>query len=369
MLLFASAQAAPLVVSVSEEIATGLGGGWGRAAPAESGWHFFWSAGGDYVRLPMTDDLTVTDRGRTPLTGHTDLIDHALTACPDGSWLHAASANVSAANDTAYVFRYDADFGLVGDALVDQDGSTAHNDLAVVCSGVVDGVAWGGQDPHFARIAADGSVEEIVALEGAPSLMGASLAWRADTLWAVNFGMDGTLQVSSYDADLQLLDQVEVAPDDGPRAYWGQGLLRVGQTWVLAHMARDDSEGWPLDLGDVYLSFYDDDWTLLERDQLSENPTSDGGMRPGLALDGDELLVLYDKDVQPRIYDVRLDLDALGPPDPDAEDDTGGGDATPGCGCTTPGAPPGISVIGLALLAHSRRRCVIQPPENRARTR
>ena len=248
MLLVPGALAAPLVVSASEEISTGLGGGWGRAAPADDGWHFFWSAGGDYVRLPMTDDLTVTDRDRDPLTGRSDLVDDAITACPDGTWLHAGSTTSATPNDGGATFRYDADFGLVGQGDLETDASTAHNDLAVVCSGVVDGVAYGGDAAWFARIEADGSPGEPVQLEGAPSFMGASLAWRQDRLWAVNFDRSGNLKVGTWDADLAYIEGWDVENEDDVRPYWGQGLLRVGSTWVLAHMARDDSAGWDLDL-------------------------------------------------------------------------------------------------------------------------
>ena len=351
MLLVPAASADSFVLSASEEMSTGLGGGWGRGARADSGWHFFWSAGGDYVRLAMSEDLTVEDRDRDPLTGRTDLVDHSITQCPDGSWLHAASTSGGTPNDGGRTFRYDADFQLVGDGALETDASVAHNDLAVVCSGIVDGVAYGGDQAFFARIGEDGAPETPVQLEGAPSFMGASLAWRNEQLWAVNFDRSGNLRVASWDEDLDLVEGWDVPADGDLRGYWGQGLTRVGQTWVLAHMARNDAEGWDLDYGDVYLSFYDNDWNLLERVQLSENTPPTGGMRPGLALDGDQLLVYYDKEVQPRLFDVELDLDAMGPPDPEADTGGPGGD----CGCAT-GGQPGIAAALLAFSVVLRRR-------------
>jgi hypothetical protein len=83
LLLSLSLAHAGVVIDVGEPVTLSMGGGWARAFPAdEGGWHFLWSAGGDYNVLPMGADLSVRDTDRTRLTGRTDLVDHGITRCP-----------------------------------------------------------------------------------------------------------------------------------------------------------------------------------------------------------------------------------------------------------------------------------------------
>lgn len=380
MLLFASlALAGPFVLSVSEEKPMGVGGGWARVFLNDddaTAWRFLWSAGGDYAMLPMGADLTVTDMGRTNLTGRTNLVDHGIARCPDGSFLHAASANLDTWNDSAYAFRLDADLVLTAESTIaERDGSTPHNDLAVVCTGVVDGVAFSGigTDPLFYPVAEDGTVGGVRYLEEGPQMMGGVMAWddERDVLLAINFDR-GQLRIARYDADLALVEVRDVpdATEGMLRGYWAQGLMRIGDTWMLAHMARDEADGWAADEGDLWLTFFDADWNVLDRAQITENTPPTGGMRPGIARRGDQLLVTYDKLVQPHLYDVRLDLAALGVVGaedsgfvPDDGDDTGdsggpvGTDPTPACGCVSGDAPAAAGLLGvLALLGVRRRR-------------
>jgi hypothetical protein len=360
----------PIVLSVGAEVSTGLGGGWARAWPEDDGsWRFLWSAGGDYVRLPMTADLVVTDRDRTALTGRTNLVDHAITRCPDdGSFLHAASANVDSYNDSAYAFRFDPDLGLTGETTIaERDTSRAHNDMTVLCSGPLSGVGFAERGGSvFFPIAADATLGAMVSLPDAPSLMGGAMYHEAesDTILVINFRFHGPLVVARYTTDLTLVEVTEI-PDavEAPlTGYWAQGLLRVGDVYVVAHMARDESRGWAADEGDVWLAFFDTDWNLLERRQISQNTPPTGGMRPGLARRGEQLLVFYDKQVSPYLFDVRLDLAAMGvegeEPDSgrsDVDDDSGGpGGDTEGCGCDTGAAP--LSGLGVLAALFVRRR-------------
>ncbi len=375
LLLAAVVSAAPLIVSVSEEHALGVGGGWGRIFQDDddaTAWRFLWSAGGDYVLLPMTPELTVSDTGRTPLTGRTNLVDHGITRCPDGSFLHAASANLDSFNDSAYTFRYDADLVLTAEAtLAERDAGTPHNDLAVICSGVVDGVGFSGiaGDPIFVPVDADGDVGAPVTLAGAAPLMGGSLHYEADsdTILAVNFEYDGTLKVARYTTDLDPVETLEIDATEGNlRGYWAQGLMRIGDVYLLAHMARDESAGWAADEGDVWLTLFDTDWNVLERVKVSDNAPPTGGMRPGIARRGDQLLVTYDKEVQPRLFEVRLDLAAMGVEGDedsgfvDGDDTAAGGDGKGGgggCGCASTDAPVGtLGVVGLLGMLVRRRR-------------
>lgn len=375
---FAEPTGAPIVLSVGDEIPTGLGGGWARAWPADDGttWRFLWSAGGDYVLLPMTADLTVTDVGRTRLTGRDNLIDHAITRCPDdGSFLHAASANLDSFNDSAYAFRLSPDLVLTNDTTIEERVPTRmHNDLTVLCSGPVSGVGFAqGSGSVFFPVAPDATLGEPVPLPEAAPLMGGAMYYEAetDTVLAINFRFHGPLVVARYTTDLTLVEAFEIADAvEAPlTGYWAQGLLRVGDVYVVAHMARDESLGWAADEGDVWLAFFDTAWNLLERRQVSHNTPPLGGMRPGLARRGDQLLVLYDKEVSPRLFDVRLDLAAMGVEGEegdsgrsDAADDSGLPQAEDAgaCGCDagTIGSTGAAPLTGLGLVAAfvARRR-------------
>jgi hypothetical protein len=406
----ALAKAAPFVTSVGAEQATGLGGGWARAFPDDAGWSLLWSAGGDFQRLPMAADLSVVDRDRTALTGRSDLVDHAIALCPDGTYLHAASASVDSPNDSAYAFRQAADFALTASATVEERSpGRPHNDMAVLCSPVGDGVAFGsmnGGHVDFFPLGDEATPGTPVTLEGAPTMSGGSLYYEAssDTILVINFDFAGELQIARYDTELRRIETITRDVVSAPlRGYWAQALLRVGDVYVLGHMARDDSAGFELDEGDVYLSFFDLDWNLLEQDRISRNVPPLGGMRPALARKGDQLLVLYDKDVQPMIFDVRLDLEALGvdtgvdsggtgadsggtgadsggtaadsggiDTDSGGPSDSGGapettvpkGDghaASDGCGCDSGAARAREGIVMLVLFALRRRRPPVPP--------
>jgi hypothetical protein len=365
------AAASSFVVSVGPEISLGVGGGWARIFPdGDDAWSLLWSAGGDYNRLPMTADLTVTDEHRIALTGRSNLIDHAIAPCPDGTWLHTASANLDAANDSAYAFRYAADWSLLASATIEERQDTRiHNDMAVLCDDAFQGVIFGergASDSSFFLLDADAAPTGPTTLEQSPPMSGGSFLHdpERDELLALNYDPFSTLFLTRYTPALAVVDAQQLEGVPAPlRGYWAQAVMRVGDVWIVAHMARDQSLPWSADEGDVWLSFYDTDWALLEQVQVSHNTPPSGGMRPGLARRGDQLLVSYDRDVQPRVFDVRLDLAALGADGVtggDTDADTGAGSAEgsgPGCGCGTGTPASGLAVL-LALAAWSRRRAI-----------
>ena len=131
------------IVSVGTEVVMPLGGGWARAFPADEGWNLLFAAGGDYNVLPMTDALTINDRDRRGIIGRTDLKDHAIARCPDGSFLHVGSANLHVDNDSAYADRLDESFNRVASGTVEEGNSARqHNDPALICAPVGEGVMY-----------------------------------------------------------------------------------------------------------------------------------------------------------------------------------------------------------------------------------
>jgi hypothetical protein len=355
MFLLPSAEAADIVVDVGADRAMGVGGNWARAfANGDGTWDFTWAAGGDYNVLPMGADLTVVDRDRVTLTGRDNLVDHAIVRCDDGTFLHAASGNVDTFDDSAWAFRYDADWGRIAEATLEERvGTRGHNDLPVLCSPVGDATAFleaSAHAPVLFWLGDDAAKTSEVTLADAPALTGGSLAWDPDTdlLVVVGTAQDGTVWIDTYDDALTRVDRVEVDLSTGDeRVYWPQATLRAGEHWLVAHMARDDGAGFSADEGNVWLAVFDLDWNLVQHVQVTDFSPPTGAMRPGLARDGDTLLVLYDVSVTPHLTPLTLDGGALGE-DPVVADEDEGIPPTRACGC-------GDGSAALLLLAVRRR--------------
>jgi len=324
-----AALAASHFASVGPDTALAVGGLWARAVPADDGWTFFWAAGGGYLRAPLSADLVLDERAKVELTGHTDLMDHRLVQCPDGTWLHHASAQRNAPGDTAFVFRYDADWGRIGEAVIVDTSTDIHtNDMAAVCDPAVGAlVAYTGDrgTQHIFRVADDLSSQEISTTSAVPQLMGGSLVWEPEhgTLIGMGRAYGRPLQGARMDADAQPTgDIVDLAlAAEGEDAYWPQAVVRVGDLYVVAYMWRVDDGSFKVDEGQVRLAVFDLDWEVLETVQLTDYVAPDGGMRPGLALDGDLLLVSWDVDSVPHVALVTLADDG-----DTGTVDTGGGD-------------------------------------------
>ena len=374
------------LVSIGAEVVLAPGGGWARAFPEDVGWTLVWSAGGDYNALPMTADLVVDDRDRKHLTGRTDLKDHAIVRCPDGTFLHVGSANLHVDNDSAYAHRFDAEFNLLASGTVEEDNpNRQHNDPALICAPVGEAVAYmdkqGQASATLFDIAGNGTMTGTRAVDGAPRVMGGGLVWNADddTFLIIGGAYDNALTLARYDIDLNLLDtQKLTALPAGWHAFWPQAVMRVGDFWILAHAGNDEAVHWDQGDGDIWVKVYDLDWNLIQDEQVTHNTAPIGGMRPGLARKNEQLLVTYDKSVHPVVIPLTLDLAALGveggdtgqwsdPADTDSDgsedsapDSGGDDDDDDDCGCATNvGAGwslGGWSLAGMLLLPWWRRR-------------
>lgn len=382
LLLISAALAAPsaFFAEVGPDLTLSVGGGWPRAAKAETGWHFFWSAGGDYNLLPMSDDLEVVDRDRIRLTGRSDLVDNQIVPCPDGTWLHVASGQTAQPNDSAWAFRYDADFALLAEGTVVSQGTARTNDMAPICSTLGDFVgfnAQGGGGVVIFEVDEAGAGTQVLQANGWPMLAGASFVWDGD-LGAIRVvGVTGAREgrMLLLDDALGIVEEVELPLGvDDAQAYWPQATVRVGNHWIVAHMLRREADNFNADEGNVWLAVFDLDWNLVEHVAVSSYTPPSGCMRPGLARSGDRLLVLWDKENTPHVTEVTLNLATFGE-DPDWEDptphdtgDDGGADDTDGgkgggggCGCTSAapaeGAlPAALGLFGVLATLGARRR-------------
>ena len=376
-ILIVLAVAGPVFGEPGEAVFLPVGGNWARAFPTDSGWHFLFAAGGDYNLLPMTEAFGVQDVGRLRLTGHDDLKDNQIARCPDGTYFHAGSADLETPADSLYTFRYDADFTLTQTATVaERDSSKRLNDPALVCGGP--GNTWlGAVDEHFSSILyevpEDTAPPVLFAVPEFPFLQGGSLMYEpeTDTLVAIGAGNGDPYYVrTARDYVVGAKTSLGVTPK-GLRAYWPQALLRVEDTYILAFMARDDDLGWSADTGNVFIAAFDLDWTLIETMQVTDIEPSEGAMRPGLAVKGDQLIVLYDRLTEMYVTPIQLWPDGQTgtttvPVDDTAAvteaDDSGSPSAapavtSPGCGCATGsgGAVGGLGMATAAIVVARRR--------------
>ena len=119
-------------------------GNWSRLFPAEDGnWNYFRASGGDYLHWTMDADLNLISSSKK-LSGRTDLVDHAIDLCPDGTWLHVASTNTyEGANDGARIFRYDENLDKARNYnLAEGDTEYTYNDAPAMCSEKVDAAGF-----------------------------------------------------------------------------------------------------------------------------------------------------------------------------------------------------------------------------------
>jgi MYXO-CTERM domain-containing protein len=369
-------QAGDFIASVGAEKTLGPGGGWVRVFPdAQSdGWHFLWAAGGDYSLLPMSADLEVEDFDRRSLTGRTDLIDHAITRCPSGGYLHVASANQQSHNDSAYAFRYDDDFNLLASAVLEeQEPARLHNDLPVLCTPSLMATAFMGANfggMYLSLIAEDASQQELIELPASvPKTEGGSFWVDPESGEIVVIGKSGqgsSFQLVGLDTDYQVAWSSEFQPlsDSSLRPYWPQALLKVKDHFLLAFMARNDQDGWESDWGNVFLAVLDSEFNHLETTPISNYSPPEGAQRPGLVRRGTQVLLTVDRNVQPQLFEIQLKPEAFGLGEGDetgGQWDTGDGpteEPPGGCGCSVSPAPKdavGLFALFGGLLIRRRR--------------
>lgn len=353
MLLLSFALAADLVLEVGDPVPLDVGGNWARALPADEGWSFFWAAGGDLNYLPMSDDLVVVDRDRRLLSGRTDLVDHALVRCPDGTLLHAASGNLDQPNDSAWAFRYGEDLSRFAEGAVEERrADLAHNDLGIACGG--EGRDLVGFDRGEIRwLDADLGVT-AGALSDTPQLQGASFRWEDDELVLYSIDYQGPLSVRRYAADLTPLDRVDLdLAEPGAYVWWPQANLKIGQYELVAYMTRGLEESWAADTGNVWVVVLEDG-AIVQKLPVTTLAPGSGAMRPGLARKDDRVLVTYDIDLVPIVSPLTLNLEGV------EVEDTGVAGEDAGCGgCAGGGGAAALLLVpgwlGVRRRSHPRR--------------
>ena len=387
MLLWLSqmAFAQPFITDVGEPVEIRSAGAWIRVFPTEESWvatlgsnQSFYAGTLQKTGDGLEDWELVDKRQIVELTG---LIDHGIKRCPDGSYLHAASGMPPEAEgesgpptDYLHLWRYDADFNVLAYAeFRDGIGTHAHNDPNVICAPDAKGVLLSIQGYQFATdffsLDSDLQVKEVVALEDYPRGNGGGVLYDVTTDEYIQLGMahDKPLTVNRYDSDWKLIETVDRELVDAPlRAYWPQGVIQVGDYFIVAHMGRD--QAWMgSDKGDVFLGVFDRTWQLVEQRRLTTYENGDAAMRPWVARKGSQLLVSFDLFNEQQVLEAKLDLAAFGLDG--SEPDTGvdpqgewtdpegenGSTNTEQCGCDSAEASLWFPLVGL-LWARTRRR-------------
>lgn len=362
------------VVEVSAQVPLGQNGTFARPFLDDGSWYLGFGAGQGFWISPLLQEpwaLPSRDDAWRLTPESLPMRDFALRRCDDGQWLLLGSADSLEADDSAYAFAFAADWTPTGQSTVAEGvGERSHNDMTTVCAGPLRGSFFPSDDGPpknwFVHLDAQGAPSSETEVASEPRMTGAGAAWDVDRqqLVALGFAREEALQVVVYDADLALVDSHEIVISDAPeRAYWPQGVLLIQDTWVVAYMLRDEATWAEGDEGDLSLAFFDRDWQLKERVRLTNNPLDGGGQRPWMALEGDRLLVAYDRQQELTLIPVTLDLSEFyevqdtGPGETDTGD-TGLGPGEP-CGCSTSTSltsTAGLWLLGLGLLLLRRRQ-------------
>ena len=172
------------------------------------------------------------------------------------------------------------------------------------------------------------------------------------------------LQINVFDKDWTFIRKHRVdLSESGKRAYWPQGVIQLGDYFLVVYMIRDDN--WlGGDQGDIRLGIFSESWKLKQVYEITSF-NEDAAMRPWLARSGDQLLITFDAYTKHMLVEVKLDLNAFGvdkdavdtavrPQDWDFEEQTVRAQA----GCQLTNTPKSLIlpfIIGVSAL-YSRRR-------------
>ena len=332
LLLLSSGFAQDWITSISEPYELPSGGTWARPFPSPQGWNIF--LGGSSMRIgelkKMQGNWEVHDIRVISDQEGVHFNDHGVKKCPDGSYLHVASRDSDVPNNSAHVWRYSSDFEVTASEVYEENSDQRqYNDPALLCSrlsqGVASSILGGPMDfgNHYFEVDALGVKQNFTELSSYPRLNGGALFAEDREGLIFHLGMDHgqPLQINTYNEDFTLLDEKSVDLLESPkRAYWPQGLIRVGDYYLLTFMGRDDTWG-NGDLGDVFLGIFDREWNLLKTEQITHYEAN-FAMRPWISRSGDQVLIAYDGNLKFYLVELVIDLEAFGVAESDPDTGT-----------------------------------------------
>jgi len=321
--------AEPFITEMGTPVEIRSAGAWIRVFPTENSWvaamgsnQTFYVGTLQKTGDALTDWELTEKRQVVELSG---LIDHGIKRCPDGSYLHAASGMPPEGDqggeptDYLHLWRYDENFEILQYAEFREGiGTHAHNDPNLICSPNTTGLLLSIQGYQFATdlfvLNQELALDRVIPLEDYPRGNGGSVLYDVHDDEYIQLGMahDKPLTINRYDADWNLIDTVDREVVDAPlRAYWPQGLIKVGDYYIVAHMGKDDA--WQgSDKGDVFLGVFDQSWDLVEQQRVTTYEDGEAAMRPWVARKGNQLLVSFDLYNEQQIVEAKLNLSAFG---------------------------------------------------------
>lgn len=390
LLLSSVSSAQEFVTQVGEPQVFEQGGVWSRPIPLEGGWKLGLATGNDFWVADLYageafGEWTLDRDSKVNLTNLGNLKDNAIKRCPDGTYLLGHSADLESGQDSSYFTWVDAEFGLLSQGPVEEaNPDRGHNDLALLCNHLVQGVGhldFSYPSPNtsvfFGLDIDDGPVSETFLLDFRAEGAGMRADTRDDTIVGVSADHMGNAYAVVWDAEWNEvarhsnLDLV----DDGNLPYWPQGLMRLGEYWLVATMGAPGGQ-MGAGTGDVFVSVLDSGFNTLETRNVTGFLPGVGVSRPWIDRKGSQALVGFDREVRHGVVELTLDLAAFGI-DPDA-DDTGGGDPwsseggddtadddedddEKGCGgCAGAPAPAGLAALFMGAVGWLRRRERVQ---------
>ena len=325
LLLLSVVRADSFIVEMGDPVELRSSGAWVRVFPTQDGWiaalgsnSSFYTAD-VYKTGPGLNDWEMSPKRQ--VVDNSDLVDHAIKRCPDGSYLHAASGRnlEGGGSEYLYLWRYDEDFSILAHSeLRAGQGTHAHNDPNLMCSDAGKGVFLSILGLEYATdffsLDAELNALEVISVRDNPRGNGGGVLYDVHQDKVIQIGMDYNrpLTVNVYDSDLVWVESEEVALLSSPlRAYWAQGLIKVGEYYLLAHMGKDDA--WMgSDKGDVFLSVLDKNWMLVEQQRVTSLEDGEAAMRPWVARKGDQVLLSFDLYNEQTIVEAKLDLSTFG---------------------------------------------------------
>jgi MYXO-CTERM domain-containing protein len=310
----------------------------------DGGWwlthHWEYESMPGYNVAPMTDELVVDMGSRIRLAEYEEIKDHGIERCPDGSFLHVYSLSVT--NNSARAARYTSDWEITAEGWVEEDEpARAHNDMPVICSEHLQGVAFTnhmGLSPTLFEIGPDATVIATHELDIHEHISGGAFKYDAesDKFLMITNGEPG-LKAHWIRRDLSIDRVVPFEPIPSlSRHFWPQGLMRAGDYWLLVFLGEETGGQYLAGDGDVYVAVLNDDFETMETIKVSDNVTGElGSARPSFARHGDQLMVAWDKGFMPHVSVVTLDLGRLGIDGEDSgfSSSAGGDDTDTGSPC------------------------------------
>ena len=330
------------ILEIGEPVEVRSAGAWIRTFPTKEGWIAVLGSNqsfyvGDLEKTGESLDAWEMKNKRQIVT-QSGLVDHGIRKCPDGTFLHAASARTSGDNEMYYLWHYDENLQeIASSSTTEATGTHAHNDPNVLCSqkwkGVAQSILGFDFQTDFFSLNDDLSFDVVVSLEDYPrGNGGGSLATSEGEILYFGMSHGNPLQINRYDLDWNFQENVEVQLVDPPlRAYWPQGIIEVGDYYLLTHMAKDDA--WQgSDKGDVFLAILDKELNLVQSHRITTYEDGEAAMRPWISQKADLALISFDAFNEQTIVEVKLNLDALGYVAPN--NDLENSEKTNGCDCS-----------------------------------